>query len=126
MPQRLPKRPTGTKRPTRISGHASPSSLKLDRSYAQKIRTDRTGMPYESMAKRAQFWAHQQAALAAEQQRIVDESVGQISQGTFKENLTFASANIHSANMNTPPPSMPDTMQSILGPGGIAPPPPPP
>ena len=124
MSQRLPKRPTGAKRPSHVARVASPTSLKLDRSYAQKIRTDRGGATYETAAKRAQFWARQQAALAAQQQQEMDQSLGQISQGTLKQDSAFASANIRAANLNSPPPTL-DTQQSLLGPGGIAPPPPP-
>lgn len=123
--QRSPKRPTGPKRPSHVTRVATPTSMKLDRSYAQKVRVDRgNGVNYETLAARTRFWANQQSALAAEQNQQIDQSLAPISQGTLKENSQFASANVRSANLNSPPPTL-DSQQSLLGPGGIAPPPPP-
>lgn len=121
--QRSPKRPTGPKRPSHVARVASPTSMKLDRSYAQHVRVDRGDINYQTLAKRTAFWANQSKALAAEEQQIMDQSVSQISQGTLKQNSSFASANISGANLNSPAPTL-ESQQSLLGPGGIAPPPP--
>jgi hypothetical protein len=124
MAVRQPKRPTGPKRPGHASRIATPTSLKLDRSFAQKVRVDRTLPNYESPAKRATFWANRMKALAVYDQEVIDASLNPISQGSLKQNSQFATANIKLADLNSPPPTL-DSQQSLLGPGGIAPPPPP-
>jgi cation diffusion facilitator CzcD-associated flavoprotein CzcO len=124
MKQRQPKRPTGPKRPGHTSHIATPTSLKLDRSYAQKVRTDRAVPNYESPAKRATFWANRMKALAIYAEEVVNQSLNPISQGTLKQNSQFATANVKLASLNSPPPTL-NSQQSLLGPGGIAPPPPP-
>ena len=124
MPAKKSRQRVGVKRPTKPSHVASPASLHLDRSFAQKVRTDRTLPNYESPAKRAAFWANRMKALATYDQEVVDQSLNPISQGSLVQNSQFASANIHVADLNSPPPTL-DSQQSLLGPGGIAPPPPP-
>ncbi len=123
MGAKQPRHRIGPKRPSKPKHVGTPSSLSLDRSFAQKVRTDRTLPNYETPAKRAAFWAKQQAALAANEQAQMDQSVAQISQGTPKENTQFRTANIRAATLQSAPPTL-ESQQSLLGPGGIAPPPP--
>ena len=126
-PQKSPKRPNGTHRPSHPTNAASGMSLKLDRSFAQKVRAaTTTGVNYETAAKRAAFWARQQRELAAYETQVMDASVGEISQGTPKQNSQFASANIRGATLQSAAPALPGetTIAGIEG-GGIAPPPPP-
>lgn len=126
MAIRLPKRPSGAKRPKKPSHSASPNSLKLDRSFAQKVRPDHLGIiNYESAAKRAQFWARAQQNLAREEEQILNQSVDQISQGTLKQNSQFAVANVREATLSSAAPSVPGqpTIAGIEA-GGVAPPPP--
>ena len=102
-------------------------SLKLDRSFAQKVRLDRNlDVNYETKAKRAQFWAKAQRDQARYNEEVVNQSLEQISQGTFKQDSQFAVANIHAATLSSAPPSLPgETTIAGIDSGGAAPPPPP-
>ncbi len=122
--RRQPRHRVGPKRPSKPSHVGTPTSLSLDRSFAQKVRTDRTLPNYESPAKRATFWANRMKALATYDQEVIDQSLNPISQGSLVQNSQFATANVRLASLNSPAPTL-DSQQSLLGPGGIAPPPPP-
>lgn len=102
-------------------------SLKLDRSFAQKVRASTTtGVNYETAAKRAAFWARQQRELAVYEAEVMDASVAGISQGTLKENSQFAVANVRTATLQSAAPALPgETTIAGIESGGIAPPPPP-
>lgn len=98
----------------------------LDRSYAQKLRTDRK-VAYETPAARAAFWARQQVLVALEQDREMNQSVVEISQGNPRSQTAFETANIQGATLDSPPPPIPGMAATVAGltEAGVAPPPPP-
>ncbi len=98
----------------------------MDRSYAQKIKPG-TAAPFESAAKRAQFWAKQQKELQVEMTQEMDQNLQPISQGSIKQTATpFATANIKAATLQSAAPSLPgETTIAGIESGGVAPPPPP-
>ncbi len=126
-PQKTPRHATSVHGPRRPTAAASPMGLKLDRSFAQKVRMDRGNtVNYETAAKRAAFWARQQIELAAYEAQIIDDSLIQISQGTLKENSQFPTANIRAATLRSAAPAFPgETTIAGIEAGGVAPPPPP-
>lgn len=96
----------------------------MDRSYAQKIKPS-VAVPFESAAKRASFWAKQQAELQVEMAQEMDQNLAPISQGTLKQTGTgFATANIKTATLTSAQPSLSGeaTIAGIEA-GGVAPPP---
>ena len=82
---------------------ANPMESPLDRSYAQKLRTDRD-LSFESATARSRFWATQQAQLVQVQQSQED-NLNAISQGTLRQTGTqIQSANIESTTLNSTAP----------------------
>ena len=119
-----PTRPKTPKRSMHGKSSASPLGTPMERSYAQKARSDRT-LSYESMASRAAFWAKAGKQLQAQQQQEMDQSVAQITQGTPAQNTSFGAANIQSATLESAAPVAPGQATIAgLGEGGIVPPPP--
>lgn len=96
----------------------------LERSFAQKVRPDRRekGVAYESKTKRAAFWARIQAQQAA----AVKQSVDFVSSMPPLTSVALASANIHSATLDSAAPTLPDSGVSVAGldQTGFVPPPP--
>jgi hypothetical protein len=125
MAQRRPSRPKGAVRPVKPRKTVDPMRTALDRSTAQKLRTDRT-LSFESQTSRANFWARQQKQLFAQEQAQMDQSVAQISQGTLKSQSLFQSANVSQATLQNAAPSTQGGL-TVAGmtEAGIAPPPPP-
>ena len=124
MSARQPSRANGPKRPAKTGSNTAKNHTPMDRSYAQKVRPDRRekGVSYESKTKRAQFWAHIQSQQAA----AVAQSVSMFSSMPPLASVSVASANIHSATLDSAPPAMPGTGISVAGldSQGFAPPPP--
>lgn len=128
MKQSKPSRPSGAKRASKPKRTADPMGTPLDRAYAQKVRTDRQGVAYESLAARASYWAKAQKNLEARDDQIVEQSSGAISQGSVRHGTLFGEANISLATLQSgAAPSGTSTSATIagLGEGGVAPPPPP-
>ena len=104
---------------------SSAPKTRLDRSYAQKIRTDRRiqGVPYASKAKRARFWANIQDQQAPQ----VAQDVAAFSSMAPISEADLAVANIHQATLDSAPPADPGSGLSVAGLGqdGAVPPPPP-
>ena len=128
MTIRKPSRPSGAKRPKRPSSVGDPAQTAMSRSYAQKLRTDRPGLAFESASKRAAFWARQQKTLAHDEQIIMEQNVAAISQGSLRLANPIGSANISAATLQGASPTVPGSGVSIpgLSETGVAPPPPPP
>ena len=129
MSVKRPSKPKGVSRGTHPRRVADGTHSTLDRSYAQKIRTDRPGLTYQSKAARASFWAQQQRQLETQEAEVITQSLDMISQGSLAESGTgFRSANIEGATLQSAPaPSGPsDAAQAQiagLGPDGVPPPP---
>jgi hypothetical protein len=129
--QRRPSRPSATKKPSKARRTADPMDTPMERSYAQKQRTDRAALSFGSKVNRASFWAQQAKQLADQNEQQLEDDTAAISQGTLQSETQFASANIEEATLQSaPPPNQPsiDSTASIAGIDsgtGVAPPPPP-
>ena len=100
----------------------------MDRAYAQKIRTDRPGLAYETERKRAEYWAKVQGQVAAEEERAMEQNVAEITVQNPRQGTSFADANIEGATLDSPPPPYSPSVEPTvagIGQGGIVPPPPP-
>jgi hypothetical protein len=127
---RRPKRPKGAHRPTRPHAVADPARTPMERSYAQKIRTDRPGLSFASASARASFWSRMQRELSQEEEVDMERNVAEISQGSPRANTAFRVANIEGATLaSAAPPSQPSIQEQAtlagIGPDGVVPPPPP-
>ena len=127
MAIRKPSRPTGAKRPKHQSSVGDPAQTAMSRGYAQKLRTDRPALSFESAVKRAAFWAREQQTVARDAALVMEQNIAAISQTNVRNATQIGSANISSATLQSANPTVPGEGISIpgLSEAGVAPPPPP-
>ena len=81
------------KRPKRPKAVADAMHTPMERSFAQKLRTDRVES-YATPAARASYWAHRTAQLQAEQDATVSASVKELSNGLSSEARQFGPSDV--------------------------------
>ena len=119
---RKPSRPRGSKGTIRPRRTADPKHFPLDRSWAQKQRTDRKLSP-QSETARANYWANLQQGRKDEQDQI-NADLEQIGSAPLADITQFGSANISEATLESAAPGDPSAPTIAgLGEGGIVPPP---